>query len=187
MRDDGDKEPVSRHAHSHDLESVTGCDELPPKRSTLGERIALFAICGSFFGVLWWLGERLPFSLEVLHIMTACYFAAALFWVFFPTAARMGSPMIAILIYLSIAAPFVLIPFYNHNIPTIVGFIIAGVTSIPIVFFAVGLILRTIKILKGIDVLAEDDRLEAQSWSRGTQRLRKFKAIEQHHNDGADS
>lgn len=181
MPEEGERKPLSKRGHKreHDLKNLSCCEEVSPKPSTFIERLVLFSICGSFFGVLWWLGPRLPFPAEVLQTMVGCYLLAATFCVFMPVVARMGSPIICILVYLSIFAPFVFIGFYNPHIPQIVGYVISAFCSIPIIFFAIGMIQRTIKILKGVDVLAEDERLEAREWRNAEQRLSRQKRIEQ--------
>ncbi len=183
MREEGDRKPPSSRGHSreHDPDSLDCCEEGNPnaRPSTLIERLVLFSFCGTFFGVLYWLGPRLPFPLEVLQTMCGCYLLAAIFCVFMPVVARMGSPIICILIYLSIFSPFVFIGFYNPHIPQPVGLIISAFCSIPILFFAIGMIRRTIRIIQGVDVLAEDEHLEAKARLRGAQRLSSLKYIEQ--------
>lgn len=180
MRENGDKKPVSKgshkhkHSHYHDVASLSGCDEAPAKPTTFLQRLLLFAVLSIMHVFLYCNADRLPFPFWVIQIMVGCYLLGALFCTFFPFAANLAAPLVCILFYLSVFSPFVFVCFFAEQMPEVVAFVMSGLFSVPIILFSQRLVRRMIKIIRGVDVLAEDRRLEEESRKKGAQLMARL-------------
>lgn len=171
MRRD-DRRPVQRHSHSH--------GDRP--ENTLFARIFLVCFFSPLYIVLWNIRERLPFPVEALYVMIGCYLAAGSMIIFMPKLAQMLSPLMGVLIYLMIFTPFVSF-FWNPHVPQVVGMIIGGIASLPVLFLSIAMVQRTYKMLCGVDVIAEDKAIEERAYMRAEQFKNKYNIESRSHED----
>lgn len=177
-RKDLPDQPEKRR-HLHDHRPGDRCDQ----NSTILQRSVLWIIAGGWFFALWCLRDSLPFPAEVLYLMLGAYFTSAFLCVCLPIVARICSPIIGIFIYIMVFGPFITIPLWNKHIPWLAGVLIGSVLSIPILCLVVAMLLRVFKMIAGIDVLAEDERIEAKARLQAEQMKKRYPMLDQRERD----